>query len=506
MEKSKLFIIVLVSFIIGYGAANLIKDNKFQFLSKLQSHKSRSPSVVPKVPSVADNLTEKKTQIQVMISKAFPQLKVEELSNSPLPGVYQAIADSNEVFYSSQDGRYLLRGDLLDLTKQLDNLNQTEEVRKSIRLKTLATVPEKEMIIFKPKVVKGKVTVFTDVTCGFCQRFHKEINKIMDLGIEVRYLAYPRQGIDSDGYKKSVSVWCADDTKAMLTAAKNGENVPDKTCNSPVDKQYKLAGKLNINGTPTLLFSDGSMVPGYMPPDQLADFVFSVAPKTSQVDSSTTRKIKIQKMITRAWPQLKVEELSNSPLPGIYQVIANNEIFYASEDGKYLFHGDLLDVTNQPEHLSQTEEVRKSIRLKVLATIPENEMIIFRPKVVKGKVIVFTDVDCVFSQRFHKEINKIMDLGIEVRYLLFSRQGIGSDSYKKAVSVWCSDNSKAMLTAAKKGKTIPNRTCDTPIAKHHELAHRLNINGTPTLLFPDGSIYGGYMVPEQLAEFALKHQ
>jgi thiol:disulfide interchange protein DsbC len=99
-----------------------------------------------------------------------------------------------------------------------------------------------------------------------------------------------------------------------------------------------------------------------------------------------------------------------------------------------------------------------------------------------------------------------MELGIEVRYLAFPRQGIDSDSYKKTVSIWCADDAKVMLTAAKNGEAVPNKVCDAPVANHYKLGRKLNLNGTPTLLFPDGSMFARFMAPEELAKFALEHQ
>lgn len=271
MKSTRLIAIMLVGFIIGFGVASFVPNvapfNKLKLL--FTAHFAKTP-VTSGIVAINDA---QKNQLQQSINKIAPELKIEELSSSPLPGIYQVIAN-NEVFYASNDGRYLMHGDLLDLTKKLEQLSQTEEVRKALRLKALAGVQENEMIIFKPeKETKGIVTVFTDVDCVFCQRLHKDIQKIMDLGVEVRYLAFPRQGKDSESYKKTVSIWCANDTKATLTAAKNGENITANACESnPVAKEYELGLKLNVHGTPTLLFPDGAMLARYMEPNDLAKF------------------------------------------------------------------------------------------------------------------------------------------------------------------------------------------------------------------------------------------
>ena len=107
--------------------------------------------------------------------------------------------------------------------------------------------------------------MFTDIDCGYCRRLHSEIEQLQENGVEVRYAAFPRAGVGSDSYKKYVSVYCAKDQNVTMTLAKAGKMPEPATCDNPVADQYKLGQKLGITGTPTLIFEDGEMQPGYAP-------------------------------------------------------------------------------------------------------------------------------------------------------------------------------------------------------------------------------------------------
>ena len=202
------------------------------------------------------------------LAELFPESKPDSIVASPLPGLYEAVYGT-QVIYISQDGRYVLQGDLLDV-QQHENL--TELKRSISRLKVLSGLNEKDMIIFSPKQVKHTVTVFTDIDCAYCRKLHKEMAELNDHGIRVRYVAYPRAGVDSPSYYKAVSVWCAKDRNAAITAAKADQAIEQKTCDNPVKLHMQAAKQLGIAGTPTLVLEDGSMVKGYVPANQLIQF------------------------------------------------------------------------------------------------------------------------------------------------------------------------------------------------------------------------------------------
>ena len=126
------------------------------------------------------------------------------------------------------------------------------------------------MIWFAPEKYDHTVTVFTDIDCGYCRKLHNEMEGYNDKGIRVRYMFFPRAGVGSKSYQKAVSVWCSDDRRDALTKSKQGKQIPMKTCNNPIDVHMALAQDLGLRGTPLVVLDDGTIQPGYAPPDKVA--------------------------------------------------------------------------------------------------------------------------------------------------------------------------------------------------------------------------------------------
>lgn len=205
------------------------------------------------------------------LSSVVPDGNAKVVAESVIPGMVLVEYGNGQLLYGSVDGRHLLLGDLLEFGA--DGLvNRTEERRSLRRKDLLAGVDSGDMVIFSPKgEVKTSVVVFTDVDCGYCRKLHQEMDEINALGIEVRYLAFPRAGPGSRSFEKTVSAWCADDPNKAITELKRGNSVPDRTCPNPVAAQYELGLDLGVTGTPALVTEAGKMLPGYMPAAQLAD-------------------------------------------------------------------------------------------------------------------------------------------------------------------------------------------------------------------------------------------
>ncbi|WKE66376.1 bifunctional protein-disulfide isomerase/oxidoreductase DsbC [Gallaecimonas kandeliae] len=194
-------------------------------------------------------------------------VKVESVKATPVKGLFEVVA-ANNVIYASEDGNYVLSGSLFSLKgKQVTSL--TQQRLDDIRLAAIKPF-EKSMIVFPAKKQKHVVTVFTDTDCGYCQRLHSHMKEYNDLGITVRYLAFPRAGLNSSSADKLESVWCAKDQQAAMNMAKTRHQVPPLQCaNNPVPAHYKLGRELNVNGTPALILDNGAMVPGYLDPQRL---------------------------------------------------------------------------------------------------------------------------------------------------------------------------------------------------------------------------------------------
>jgi thiol:disulfide interchange protein DsbC len=199
-----------------------------------------------------------------------PDLPISRVSPAQLDGFYAVELSGGGMLYASADGRHLFAGDLFALGDE-DLANLTERTREQRRADLINAIDVDDMIVFgptgEPRMV---INVFTDIDCGYCRQLHRDVPRLNELGIEVRYLGYPRAGIGSSSYDKLVTAWCAENQQDVLTRMKAGETLPNQTCDNDVAAHYRLGDQVGVTGTPSIITADGRMVPGYLPPDDLA--------------------------------------------------------------------------------------------------------------------------------------------------------------------------------------------------------------------------------------------
>lgn len=199
-------------------------------------------------------------------------IAIESIKPSPAPGISEVQIENGPMLYATDDGAYFFLNGDLHRADGADAINLTEERRSVGRREQMATVSVDDMVVFSPEgETLDYVSVFTDVTCFYCQKLHREVDQLNAKGIEVRYLAFPRGGIDSDGAKKLATAWCAEDQQTTLTELKAGVELPLNECaNNPIAAQYQLGKDLGVSGTPAIVTSTGLMIPGYRPASDLA--------------------------------------------------------------------------------------------------------------------------------------------------------------------------------------------------------------------------------------------
>ncbi|MBL4763406.1 MAG: DsbC family protein [Gammaproteobacteria bacterium] len=205
-------------------------------------------------------------EFKAALQKIAPGSKVSHIAETAIPGLFQVVL-GGDVLYISHDLRYMIDGSMFDLSLRK---NLTEPVKNAIRLDVINEVDNKNKLIYKASASSDKknrrvMTVFTDIDCPYCVRLHREVPKLNEAGIEVRYLFFPRAGIKSSAYDKAVSVWCADNPQQAMTDAKLKGQVVNKTCENPVNQHMDLVRKLKINGTPAIILDSGRLIPGYQP-------------------------------------------------------------------------------------------------------------------------------------------------------------------------------------------------------------------------------------------------
>ena len=221
--------------------------------------------------------------------------------------------------------------------------------------------------------------------------------------------------------------------------------------------------------------------------------------KDASVDSAVEETI-LQSLRT-ARPDLVFGEIKRTTLGGLYEVeIINGPTLYITADGKQFLAGDLFSVGAQG-FVNIAEQKRQQDRVDLLAAVDLKDMIVFAPEKTEAVIYVFTDIDCGFCQKLHREVPQLNEAGIEVRYLAFPRAGIGSRSYEKIVTAWCSVDRNATLTKLKNRQSVPDNLCkDNPVAEQYRLGDQIGVRGTPALVLEDGTLVPGYRPAAELAQ------
>jgi thiol:disulfide interchange protein DsbC len=225
------------------------------------------PLLLVGLPAAAVRADAELQGLRETLGTLIPPDQIESIERTPVNGLYEVVF-GGRLYYFSADGAYLLRGELIEVASRR---NLTEDRRRTIRLSALDGLGESTMIVFSPERPKHTITVFTDVDCPYCARFHLEVPKLNEMGVKVRYAAFPRQGIPSTGYDRMVSVWCAKDQRQAMGDAKSQRPVAPAACENPVRRHFELGQALGVGGTPTIILDNGEVVGGYVPYRQLVE-------------------------------------------------------------------------------------------------------------------------------------------------------------------------------------------------------------------------------------------
>jgi len=222
----------------------------------------------------------------------------------------------------------------------------------------------------------------------------------------------------------------------------------------------------------------------------------SETPQASQtVVASQEAQARIKNSLAVLLPSVEPDSISQTSIAGLYQVVFGPRLVYITDDGRYLFQGQLIDLETR-ENL--TEPQLAAAKASAIEAVGEQNMVIFEPENTQFTVTVFTDIDCGYCRKLHSEMDKYLANGIRIRYLFYPRAGEESESYVKAVSTWCADDRRQAMTEAKKGNDVPKKTCEHPVRRHMELGNNMGIRGTPALVLDDGEMIPGYVPPDKL--------
>jgi len=219
-------------------------------------------------------------------------------------------------------------------------------------------------------------------------------------------------------------------------------------------------------------------------------------PASAQEDSAELQKVR--EVVSERFAEISPEEIFESQIPGWYTIRKGAIVAYISADGRYLLQGDMIDLES---NANLTDQSRNEARVKMMSDVPNEQLIVFTPENVKATVSIFTDIDCTFCRRLHAQLDEYMAEGIEIRYFLYPRNGPTSPSWAKAENVWCASDRNEALTMAKLDEEYPTRDCDASVvSSHYLIGQDVGLRGTPAIVLHDGSLFSGYLPPDQLKQ------
>jgi len=217
------------------------------------------------------------TKLESSLARINPDMKASSIELTPMVGMYDVMLNTGDRVYMSADGEFFFTGNMYQNAVGRSLVNLTELDAEKSRLVAMQSSAAQQAWVF-PALGEKKVTitVFTDVDCFYCQKLHSEMSAINALGIEVRYLAFPRAGVGSSSYDVLVDSWCAENPNEFLTEAKlrsHNKQAPQaspRSCDNPVAAHYVLGQQVGVNGTPAIVLDSGEIWPGYLPANELA--------------------------------------------------------------------------------------------------------------------------------------------------------------------------------------------------------------------------------------------
>jgi len=261
----------------------------------------------------------------------------------------------------------------------------------------------------------------------------------------------------------------------------------------PVKRNFRKHMNVSVQGPRLLAVLLIGAMAAACAPDKPADTA------TTGLPGGNLEQVRAQ--LAKYLPEIKPEDVRESSVPGLYEVQQGSLFGYITADGKYLISGDLIDVESGQ---SLTENRRRGDRVARLKGIGNDQSLIFAPEGgadAAHTVTVFTDIDCGYCRKLHREIDQYNAAGIAIRYLFYPRSGPGSESFRKAEAVWCAADPKEALTQAKLGAPVEGKSdCKNPVMAEYQLGQELGLRGTPMIVLPDGEVVNGYVPVEALAQ------
>lgn len=210
------------------------------------------------------------SSITELLRQRMGNVELNQPEKTAVDNIWQ-LQLGNKYIYLSEDGMYAFTGDLIDLKS---GENQTRKLVRKMTVAKIEGYSDDDLVVYIPEgEIKATLNVFTDTSCPYCRKLHEDVPKLLESGIKVRYLPYPRGGKNGPGYETMKSVWCAEDRAQAMTDAKNENTsgLPEGSCTAAqiVDAGYITGNQVGVTGTPALFKQNGEKIDGYVPYQRL---------------------------------------------------------------------------------------------------------------------------------------------------------------------------------------------------------------------------------------------
>lgn len=229
--------------------------------------------------------------------------------------------------------------------------------------------------------------------------------------------------------------------------------------------------------------------------------IFILLTVTLLISCAKKNNADIDKVVSEAYPNVKIDSIKKID-DNFHEILINNQIYYATNDGKYLIVGSVIDLDTKE---SITENTKMRQRLSIIESIEEKNLVIYKPTKTDYVLTIFTDTSCPYCQKLHDELPDLLENNIEVRYVIFSRNGSDVDTYQQLLSAWCANDRLDAIEELFQGELLDESDgCDNPLNKNYEYASMLSVEGTPTIFLEDGRIIPGYQNYKGILTFINK--
>lgn len=191
-------------------------------------------------------------------------LTVEQVKPTAIDGLLE-ITTNQGVLYISADGTRLISGGMFDISGEtaIDETTPSVEAMRKTQIEAMADTT----ILYAAENEQHRITVFTDISCGYCRQLHQRMDDYLAAGISIQYMAFPRNGLNDEVFEQMETIWCSESPQRRMDAAKSGRTLKTTACDSPVAKHYALAKQFGITGTPAAVTADGVLLSGFRPPE-----------------------------------------------------------------------------------------------------------------------------------------------------------------------------------------------------------------------------------------------